>query len=419
MDELAPYIERLQASAATTDDPRSSQPHGDVIDHAGPVPLRQLVSPMWLRENGVFFTSAALAKATFEPIASTIGNSSTVLDPACGAGDLLLAALPYITQHQAVPDERIVARDINLSFVTLAKLRLQLALRHTSLVGVSTSTFPNICVGDAASPATPYSSATHIVLNPPYTLVEAPEECEWASGKINAATVFLERSLQRAEPGTLISAILPDVLRSGSRYTKWRKMVDCHAERLAIELYGRFDSDTDVDVFMLTLRVCTPAGTLGQGQWVEYAHAEDATVSDYFTVMVGPVVEHRHPRQGLSRPYAVARDLPAWDTVDRISRRRSFNGRVFEPPIVVVRRTSRAGERSRARATIITGGNSVAVENHLLVLQPRNGTLDSCRELLHILRDRRTDQWLDDVIRCRHLTVGAVRTIPWWRSAGD
>jgi len=36
------------------------------------------------------------------------------------------------------------------------------------------------------------------------------------------------------------------------------------------------------------------------------------------------------------------------------------------------------------------------------------------RGLLASLTDRRTKAWLDERIRCRHLTVSAVRDLPIW-----
>jgi hypothetical protein len=34
------------------------------------------------------------------------------------------------------------------------------------------------------------------------------------------------------------------------------------------------------------------------------------------------------------------------------------------------------------------------------------------------LKDPRTTTWLNERIRCRHLTVGAVRDLPWWNLDG-
>jgi hypothetical protein len=54
------------------------------------------------------------------------------------------------------------------------------------------------------------------------------------------------------------------------------------------------------------------------------------------------------------------------------------------------------------------------VENHLIVLRPKDGTIGACREVLGILKDERTTRWLNERIRCRHLTVAALDELPWW-----
>jgi hypothetical protein len=54
----------------------------------------------------------------------------------------------------------------------------------------------------------------------------------------------------------------------------------------------------------------------------------------------------------------------------------------------------------------------VLVENHLLICQPIDERAPSCEELLDVLADPATSAWLDARIRCRHLTVRALRDVP-------
>jgi Pyridine nucleotide-disulphide oxidoreductase len=79
------------------------------------------------------------------------------------------------------------------------------------------------------------------------------------------------------------------------------------------------------------------------------------------------LVSYRDPRLGPWHPFIHARGIPAWEVVSSISDHRRFKGRTFVPPFVVVRRTSRPGDKHRAVGTIISGRSSVAVENHLIV----------------------------------------------------
>jgi hypothetical protein len=54
------------------------------------------------------------------------------------------------------------------------------------------------------------------------------------------------------------------------------------------------------------------------------------------------------------------------------------------------------------------------VENHLLVLTPtKGGGVTRCRQLVRLLSQSSTSRWLDQRLRCHHLTVQAIRDITW------
>ncbi len=53
-----------------------------------------------------------------------------------------------------------------------------------------------------------------------------------------------------------------------------------------------------------------------------------------------------------------------------------------------------------------------AVENHLIVLRPKDGTIGKCKKLVKFLKGESTNQWFNQRIRCRHLTVSAVKDMP-------
>ena len=61
----------------------------------------------------------------------------------------------------------------------------------------------------------------------------------------------------------------------------------------------------------------------------------------------------------------------------------------------------------------------MAVENHLLVALPKDGTLGSCKMLLRELQKDATNAWFNSESRCRHLTVGAVKELPLLDVAPD
>ncbi|MFI6652835.1 transposase [Streptomyces sp. NPDC050529] len=79
--------------------------------------------------------------------------------------------------------------------------------------------------------------------------------------------------------------------------------------------------------------------------------------------------------------------------------------------------TSRPGQGSKGGSSgagvLVVGDEPMAVDNHLIVAGPKSAGIDRCRELLRVLERPETAKWLDERIRCRHLTVTAIRSLPW------
>lgn len=151
------------------------------------------------------------------------------------------------------------------------------------------------------------------------------------------------------------------------------------------------------------------------------APANTSTIGQQYSVRVGRVVPHRDKEkdENTLHPYLDVHSVPAWESVQADRKERRYKGTTFTPPFVAVRRNSRANDPHRAVGTIIQARNpeqpeQIAVENHLLVLRPNSGQLTDCETLLKCLRDPRTNDWLNERIRCRHLTVGSIQSIPWW-----
>ena len=91
-----------------------------------------------------------------------------------------------------------------------------------------------------------------------------------------------------------------------------------------------------------------------------------------------------------------------------------YEGKVFTPPFVVIRRTSSPKDKNRAVPTLITQSGTYAVENHLFILNPKDNKIVTCKNLVKRLKDARTNIWLNNNIRCRHLTKKSILDIPWW-----
>jgi hypothetical protein len=221
------------------------------------------------------------------------------------------------------------------------------------------------------------------------------------------------RALERIKPGAEVLAILPEVLRSGSFSQRWRNRVSELAEVHLIEPYGIFDESADVDVFLLRLVRRLKGLSITAKKWPTARTCGKSTVGAYFDVHVGRVVPYRDPEAGPEYPYIHPRCVPRWTAMRRFTERRRHCGPAYQPPFVVLRRTSRPGDAYRATASIISGNEPVAVENHLIVCEPKDKTIKACRELMRQLKADAVNEFLNRRIRCRHLTVGAVISIPY------
>ncbi len=389
--------------------------------------LTELVSAHGLKRSGAFFSSSALsARAAARIEFNGIECRGLIIDPACGAGNLLLAAAQKLPVQRSLSatlrcwGQRLAGFDLHAEFIIAAHLRLAiLALLRGAEFDLPANLslevyFPHIKQGDGLRGLIGLAGATtHMLINPPYGIVTAHQKCLWSKGKVTKAAVFIDQCLETLPPNVHVSAILPDVLRAGSRYQRWRQSVEERAEVLSITPEGNFGT-ADVDVFLLTLN--TGAGQRSASPrkcWWEDSKASE-TVGDRFEVHVGAVVPHRlADDEGPLYPFVHAKALPFWGVFTPGDEEVSFAGKAVCPPFVVVRRTSSPSDRHRALGTIIRGSKFVAVENHLVVCSPKSGGVTACKTLLKVLQQPSTNSFLNQRIRCRHLTVGVVKDIPW------
>lgn len=392
--------------------------------------LRALVPRPVRRAEGAFFTGSQV-RARFEQL---LQDSPSFWDPACGAGDLLLAAAGRLPLASGMTDtlrhwgKALHGGDLQPSFVQAAKVRLFLlaAARHKERgdsididVQAGTNLLRGIKVANAYAQLERRKSYNGtVLLNPPFGTVQAPPDCNWSSGSVSQAALMALTAASKLSIGRQFVAILPDVLRSGSRYTRWRSSLEAILDLDHIDLYGQFDDHTDIDVFLMSgrRRRRSVAGSRTDNLWWPH-RSSTSTIGDNFNVGVGTVVDNRDPHSGPNVPFLVARDLGDVMKIGEPDRMRRFSGRLFMPPFVAVRRTSRPGLRSggsaRAAGTLVTGSREIAVDNHIIAVEPRNGSIDECSRLIDVLNSKDTSVWLDNRIRCRHLTVGVVRSIPW------
>lgn len=414
-------LERLATEPCTADSWRE-RIHAALNGQAS-TELRRLVSLKTRRRHGAFFTGSDLA-AKFIAHYPTLDATAVIYDASVGVGDLLLAAASRLPLGRTVDEtlhqwgRQLTGTDLHSEFVHGAKARLILLARQRhdlkeSSVVSSGAFFPGIRVADGLRQFAAYERATHLFLNPPFGLVHVPAQCEWAGGRITAAALFVATALERTLPGTELLAILPDVLRSGSFTAQWRRRIEKLAEIKLVEPYGIFDDNADVDVFLLRAIRRKSDQTPKQRRWTNAANRLTTTIADFFDVHVGRVVPHRDPETGKEHPYIHPRCIATWKTVRKFPQTRRHEGKVYKPPFLVIRRTSRPGHPYRATATVIAGKTPVAVENHLIVCEPKDGKFETCRVLMHKLKTKPVNDFLDARIRCRHLTVSSVAAIPF------
>jgi hypothetical protein len=379
-----------------------------------------LVSAKSVRTLGAFFTPSAIAERLVGRLSVQSWEDATTFDPACGAGDLLLQIAKKLPIKETVSstlrvwNDRILGCDLSLEFVEAAQLRIILLAinRGAQLDGAPTDLMKlltNLVVADGLAESEAYKMSSCIIMNPPYGRVPSGTR-SWREGMVTAAALFMDRAAQLSAPGAQIAALLPEVLRTGTSYRHWREHIGRLVDQAKSQSIGQFSAHADVDVF---IQHFTKRNVHADISLIPEAIAARPTVGSHFSVSVGSVVPHRDPKKGPTFAFLHPKNAPVWGEVKRISETRNFNGRTFTPPFVVVRRTSRPGDRHRALATLVLGARDVAVENHLLVLTPKDRSVEMCRSLLGVLREPQTDAFLDEIMRCRHLTTSSVASVPW------
>lgn len=383
--------------------------------------LRQCLSLEQMREAGSFFTGQDLATKIINSFEKALTSNSRVLDPTCGAGNLLIECSRRLGVHETLSETLaewggvLWGYDIHESFIEASKLRLIIEALNRGVqkdcsVEQAMSYFKNIKVKDALLVAkNDLTSITHVAMNPPFSIWKSPNKNYWKQGKINAAGIVFDLFLRNLPKKCNVVAILPEVLRSGSRYNLFRNFCSINMCAKCIP-WGRFNAKTDVDVFILSGVIVaeeSQKSILWQEELGEYK-----ALSSKFHVCIGPLVAYRDIEVGDEYPYFHSKNTPGWEVLEEIKETRKFQGKVISPPFVIIKRTSSPGDKYRATATIINLKSMVAVENHLIVIKPINNSLKDCKKLLKTLKSDLTNQFLNRRIRLRHLTVQVVKDIP-------
>jgi hypothetical protein len=428
MENIRFYIDELSTALQSLKEPVNfEQVNGSIINSLNGEPYHIVRKNLdsGLKSNlGIFFTSQYLSSKLIKKSGFDKNKYFSVFDPGCGAGDLLLECAKLFPVRSTLLEtltewgSRLFAYDILEDFVALAKIRLTfLAIARGVEIDGSVreidNLFPNIKHADFLNEKTDLPKTDLVLLNPPYSTVKTYSSCSWSSGKVTQAALFMEKVMTSCLAGTKICAILPDVLRSGTRYLKWREYIAKNSVDLECEIIGKFDKYTDVDVFFyyLTKSICSKNTTVSK---VGITNSKkQILLSDIFDIHVGTVVPHRDKEEGREYKYLTAKDLNQVNSDGFSYPLKKTISATFSPPFVVVKRTSSPSDKPRAKATMILGESSIALENHLIVLLPKDGSTESCLKLVKLLHSSETDKLLNERIRCRHLTVSSLGGIQW------
>lgn len=375
------------------------------------------------RTTGVFFSGPGWASVLAGKVPE--GRWRRYIDPSAGTGDLLIEIATRFRKKSSLRltleswSERLIAIDLEPEFLRICWLRIaSLALvRHGIFRKPNMEIFcvpDHFRAGNFLDLSLDLRSGDCVITNPPYQRINRPNGAN-GGGKRSAAAFHLEKLVASASRGVGIVALVPDVLRSGRNYQKFRSFLRQSTQFLEIESHGQFSCGVDVDVSIIS-------GVIGRRSvdQVELPPAAPSFVkiSDLYKVSVGSVVPHRDSEDGMSYPYITARSLPKWGVLQVVDQLATYNSKNVTGPFVVIRRTSSPSDKKRAVATVVNLESPVLVENHLIVVHPIAGGLHECIELVRSLEDSRTDAWLNEHIRCRHLTVGSIREMPLYKSGG-
>lgn len=426
--DFVDYLVRFSSSFAQGQISLSCNKHEieSLINGANAKAISKYLDSSFRKNLGIFFTNEHLAEKVAKKLKNDLQQGKSICDPACGAGDLFLACIKYMPQKETTAETlsywsgQIFGQDLTTDFVRSAQARLILSSIYLSsskkkkiLVTNKKKLFRNITINDFFNDSSIIQKADCIVTNPPYGNVDLTGKVNWANGKGQLSALFLDQIIHASKDGQRVVAILPDVLRSGSRYRKWRAFINSNATNLNTESYGKFNNEADVDVFILDFIVSkncfseklTTFDTQGNNKNITHK------MSDFFNISVGPVVPHRHEQIGTFSPYLDTSTAKLWIEVTPKNKKK-YKCTLKKPPFIALRRTSSPGDKPRLKVSIIKGTERVAVENHLIVMEPKDGKLKTCRRFMRTARKFEANDWINQKIRCRHLTVSVIREMP-------
>lgn len=227
------------------------------------------------RAGAVYYTPPHLVDFVVEralgPLRAEAGDplAVRVLDPACGGGAFLLAALEHLAaagaDRLAVLRRCLVGIDLDPQAAAVARLALAVAVPEASRQDLARA----VRVADALDPASaPAAAFDAVVTNPPWgqkrfalpveTRHRYRELYASARGAIDPAALFVERAHRLLRPGGRWGMVLPDVVLL-KNHEPLRALVLAGSELEWIADAGRAFDGVNLDaVVMVGRRVAAP-----------------------------------------------------------------------------------------------------------------------------------------------------------------
>lgn len=207
--------------------------------------VRAIDAATRLRE-GRHYTPSALGDVLWAEVTRAGPEDGLILDPACGAGALLLQPLRRFVRASSLEPavaldaaRRVISgTDLDPTAVWLgnALLAAELLPLWARLPESDRVAFPQLLhVGDGL--VDPGDAPQVIAMNPPYGRVrlDAAARALWEDslyGHANRYALFLHAAIERVVPGGIVAAVVPTSFLGGSYYQRLRTLI---AERAPLE----------------------------------------------------------------------------------------------------------------------------------------------------------------------------------------
>jgi predicted RNA methylase len=241
------------------------------------------------RADGAYYTPPHLVDFVLErtlgpalPAAADDVHRVRVLDPACGAGAFLAAALAFIAERyraqvpatawpafvEKVAGVCLTGVDFDATAVDLCRLAVAIAARR---LGSRGATSPRLLVGNALFDLAglPTGNFDAVIGNPPWgqkgfrftagDKATIRKSFRAGRGAIDPYALFVERALTWARPGGRWGMVLPDILLLKDQ----QDIRDLILERCAVEWIvdaGRAFAGVALDAIVVVARCQPPAG---------------------------------------------------------------------------------------------------------------------------------------------------------------